>query len=427
MPRFIDNKQSHRLLAGLATSKPENEHQRLLTITTTGDDEFDEENQSNSTTTRNNNNDDGRKNQQASRSNRYRNYNRFFQSIPEDDVQIINSSPSEKARLLQDYNDNNSVFDGDGHFTSQYYYSDDDDNDDDNNINRMNKNGVSHQSSRIYLKNLFIVATLMMMCTFATCVGIASAYRPSRTGMVGRRDVHPNRNLHVVTESLDDVHSSKLVIEEYIKRKKEAEADYEEYENGQASLSAATSMKKKSTKKKAGGAKEGKQKEEGNENKNKNMNMKITSVENDVIMSDSSSVSKKKIAKKKKMKNGQQEEIQKRETLLNKEINLSPKALLKTVLEANEVEKAIDLTKNNKNLTRMRELLIGDDVDSSTLQQQQQTSEEAVSPGKVNVLGPGVKNSIESIELISSATSANAQSWGLDESTTLQQNDEERE
>ena len=82
-------------------------------------------------------------------------------------------------------------------------------------------NGVSHNSSKVYVRNLFIVAFMMVMCTLATCVGIASAYRPSRTGMVGRRDVHPNKNVHVVAESFSDVKESKMVIDEYIEKKKE--------------------------------------------------------------------------------------------------------------------------------------------------------------------------------------------------------------
>ena len=41
----------------------------------------------------------------------------------------------------------------------------------------------------------------------------------------------------------------------------------------------------------------------------------------------------------------------------------------------------------------------------------------AIVPGSVAVLGPqtSVKNSIESIELISNATSQNAQSWGIED------------
>ena len=39
--------------------------------------------------------------------------------------------------------------------------------------------------------------------------------------MVGRRDVHPNKNVHVVTESFNDVKESNMVIDDYIEKKKE--------------------------------------------------------------------------------------------------------------------------------------------------------------------------------------------------------------
>jgi len=54
----------------------------------------------------------------------------------------------------------------------------------------------------------------------------------------------------------------------------------------------------------------------------------------------------------------------------------------------------------------------GNDADASTTLQTA-----AIVPGSVAVLGPqtSVKNSIESIELISNATSQNAQSWGIEE------------
>mgnify|MGYP004041021803 CR=1 FL=1 len=60
-----------------------------------------------------------------------------------------------------------------------------------------------------------------------------------------------------------------------------------------------------------------------------------------------------------------------------------------------------------------------DDTEETT------TATTAVVPGSVAVLGPqtNVKNSIESIELISNATSQNAQSWGIEDGE--EKNDDE--
>jgi len=317
----------------------------------------------------------------------------------------------------------------------------------------------------VYLKNLFVVAFMMTMCTLATCVGIASAYRPSRTGMVGRRDVHPNKNVHVVAESFSDVKESNMVIDEYIEKKKEKMMRERERlekasgnsERGETETPASASAETNDAKSGSGFSSfsSSSSSEKGHRDRRSKKSGKR-------ISSSSSSSSKKTRGKQEREPKASTEDATTISTTLVE--NITPKTILETVRDVKQVQEAEKMVKENggslagvvagiqeeeeegegesdgsansfsssssssesktEKGANLDDANDGNDADASTTLQTA-----AIVPGSVAVLGPqtSVKNSIESIELISNATSQNAQSWGIEEEEEGEEEEKEND
>ena len=297
--------------------------------------------------------------------------------------------------------------------------------------NTFNTNGVSHQSARVYLKNLLVVACMMMMCTLATCVGIASAYRPSRTGMVGRRDVHPNKNVHVVTESFNDVKESNMVIDDYIEKKKEKMVRERERLEEMSEKETTTTTQTKTGKSASSSTKKGKDHHSKSSRKrNKTLltranengfeqhehNQHQPSTKDPVTPTTTTTTTTTTTAAAAIVE------------------NITPKTLLETVRDVKHVREAEKKAKENggsfaviagignssaasPSHSTLSSNIKGDIDDNDNTDEKVNPVAAAIVPGSVAVLGPqtSVKNSIESIELISNATSQNAQSWGIED------------
>ena len=293
------------------------------------------------------------------------------------------------------------------------------------NTTTTNTNGVSHQSARVYLKNLLVVACMMMMCTLATCVGIASAYRPSRTGMVGRRDVHPNKNVHVVTESFNDVKESNMVIDDYIEKKKEKMV--RERERLEEMSEKETTTQTKTGKSASSSNKKGKDHSKSSRKRSKTLtranengfeqhehNQHQPSTKDPMASATTTTTTAAAAA-----------------AIVE---NITPKALLETVRDVKHVREAEKKAKENggsfaviagignssaasPSHSTLSSNIKGDIDDNDNTDEKMTPVAAAIVPGSVAVLGPqtSVKNSIESIELISNATSQNAQSWGIED------------
>ena len=114
--------------------------------------------------------------------------------------------------------------------------------------------------------------------------------------------------------------------------------------------------------------------------------------------------------------------------------NITPKALLETVRDVKHVREAEKKAKENggsfaviagignssaasPSHSTLSSNIKGDIDDNDNTDEKMTPVAAAIVPGSVAVLGPqtSVKNSIESIELISNATSQNAQSWGIED------------
>ena len=385
--------------------------------------------------------------------------NAFFRTIPEHEEADFFSGREE------DEDDEEEDERGDYYYTDNEDEDEDQDDDDEEKEEKnRNNNGVSHHSSKVYLKNLFVVAFMMTMCTLATCVGIASAYRPSRTGMVGRRDVHPNKNVHVVAESFSDVKERKMVIDEYIEKKKEKMMRERERlekasgnsERGATETPASASAETNDAKSSSGFSSfsSSSSSEKGHrDRRSKKSGKRISS-------SSSSSSSKKTRGKQEREPKASTEDATTISTTLVE--NITPKTILETVRDVKQVQEAEKMVKENggslagvvagiqeeeeegegesdgsansfsssssssesktERGANLDDANDGNDADASTTLQTA-----AIVPGSVAVLGPqtSVKNSIESIELISNATSQNAQSWGIEEEE--EEEDKEKE
>ena len=296
--------------------------------------------------------------------------------------------------------------------------------------NTNTTNGVSHQSARVYLKNLVVVACMMMMCTLATCVGIASAYRPSRTGMVGRRDVHPNKNVHVVTESFNDVKESNMVIDDYIEKKKEKMMRERERLEEMSKKKETTTTQTKTGKSASSSTKKGKDhhSKKSSRKRNKTLtranengfeqhehNQHQPSTKDPVTPTTTTTTTTTTAAA----------------AIVE---NITPKTLLETVRDVKHVREAEKKAKENggsfaviagignssaasPSHSTLSSNIKGDIDDNDNTDEKMTPVAAAIVPGSVAVLGPqtSVKNSIESIELISNATSQNAQSWGIED------------
>ena len=311
---------------------------------------------------------------------------------------------------------------------------DDDDLDDDETThatpNTFNTNGVSHQSARVYLKNLLVVACMMMMCTLATCVGIASAYRPSRTGMVGRRDVHPNKNVHVVTESFNDVKESNMVIDDYIEKKKEKMVRERERLEEMSEKETTTTTQTKTGKSASSSTKKGKD-HHSKSSRKRNKTLLTRANENGFEQHEHN-----------QHQPSTKDPVTPATTTTTTTTtaaaaiveNITPKTLLETVRDVKHVREAEKKAKENggsfaviagignssaasPSHSTLSSNIKGDIDDNDNTDEKVNPVAAAIVPGSVAVLGPqtSVKNSIESIELISNATSQNAQSWGIED------------
>ena len=296
--------------------------------------------------------------------------------------------------------------------------------------NTFNTNGVSHQSARVYLKNLLVVACMMMMCTLATCVGIASAYRPSRTGMVGRRDVHPNKNVHVVTESFNDVKESNMVIDDYIEKKKEKMVRERERLEEMSEKETTTTTQTKTGKSASSSTKKGKD-HHSKSSRKRNKTLLTRANENGFEQHEHN-----------QHQPSTKDPVTPATTTTTTTTtaaaaiveNITPKTLLETVRDVKHVREAEKKAKENggsfaviagignssaasPSHSTLSSNIKGDIDDNDNTDEKVNPVAAAIVPGSVAVLGPqtSVKNSIESIELISNATSQNAQSWGIED------------
>ena len=296
--------------------------------------------------------------------------------------------------------------------------------------NTFNTNGVSHQSARVYLKNLLVVACMMMMCTLATCVGIASAYRPSRTGMVGRRDVHPNKNVHVVTESFNDVKESNMVIDDYIEKKKEKMVRERERLEEMSEKETTTTTQTKTGKSASSSTKKGKD-HHSKSSRKRNKTLLTRANENGFEQHEHN-----------QHQPSTKDPVTPTTTTTTTTTtaaaaiveNITPKTLLETVRDVKHVREAEKKAKENggsfaviagignssaasPSHSTLSSNIKGDIDDNDNTDEKVNPVAAAIVPGSVAVLGPqtSVKNSIESIELISNATSQNAQSWGIED------------
>jgi hypothetical protein len=207
MPRFLrEGKSAHPLYSGFASSTSQKQDEEQSLLLTSSSSAASRNSDISRTEKKKNTNNNGRRRRRGQRG-------AFsFQTIPENEAVLKRDKEEDEGDYYYDDTEEEEDYED---------YDDYDEDEEEEEAKYRRNNGVSHNSSKVYVRNLFIVAFMMMMCTLATCVGIASAYRPSRTGMVGRRDVHPNKNVHVVAESFSDVKESKMVIDEYIEKKKE--------------------------------------------------------------------------------------------------------------------------------------------------------------------------------------------------------------
>ena len=268
--------------------------------------------------------------------------------------------------------------------------------------------------------------------------------------MVGRRDVHPNKNVHVVAESCSDVKESKMVIDEYIERKKEKMMREKEMlekmseSDGERETPASGAAIETNDAKSSDSSSSYSSSKKGRESRSR----KSASRKNSKKM---------KAGKQEREEQSSTEEAKAKTTTIVE--NITPKTLLETVRDVKHVHEAEKKVKENGGSLidvvaeiqekeeesdgsvnssssssskaeregeggggEEEENLNDDDTDDT---EETTTATTAVVPGSVAVLGPQTneKNSIESIELISNATSQNAQSWGIEDGE--EKNDDE--
>jgi hypothetical protein len=259
--------------------------------------------------------------------------------------------------------------------------------------------------------------------------------------------------VHVVAESFSDVKESKMVIDEYIEKKKEKMMRERERlekasgnsERGETETPASASAETNDAKSGSGFSSfsSSSSSEKGHRDRRSKKSGKR-------ISSSSSSSSKKTRGKHEREPKASTEDATTISTTLVE--NITPKTILETVRDVKQVQEAEKMVKENggslagvvagiqeeeeegegesdgsansfsssssssesktEKGANLDDANDGNDADASTTLQTA-----AIVPGSVAVLGPqtSVKNSIESIELISNATSQNAQSWGIEE------------
>tara|TARA_B100001540_G_scaffold315744_1_gene343761 strand:+ start:1565 stop:2431 length:867 start_codon:yes stop_codon:yes gene_type:complete len=248
--------------------------------------------------------------------------------------------------------------------------------------------------------------------------------------MVGRRDVHPNKNVHVVTESFNDVKESNMVIDDYIEKKKEKMMRERERLEEMSKKKETTTTQTKTGKSASSSTKKGKDhhSKKSSRKRNKTLtranengfeqhehNQHQPSTKDPVTPTTTTTTTTTTAAA----------------AIVE---NITPKTLLETVRDVKHVREAEKKAKENggsfaviagignssaasPSHSTLSSNIKGDIDDNDNTDEKMTPVAAAIVPGSVAVLGPqtSVKNSIESIELISNATSQNAQSWGIED------------